>query len=419
MKIFEITPTLNAGGAEKNVVFWANALKEHGLDSTIVTLYGEGKLKSQVSDSVAIKGFQIPALAKFLYYWLDRFGFLFKRIARKLGIKEETKVQAEEDFVLNPHPLWYIYELSQALKVFLYVLRNKPKLVHIHTEHCKFSVIAAKIAGSKVIYTHHNLPDNLMIDREKKLLIFCLKFADRVTAVSSASRDQLQKLGVSPEKLRVIPVAVGIPKQQIRLNRKSGNFTIGAASNLTPIKGTKYLIEAIKLLKDRGIAANLLVLGDGPNRDKLLKLAEDLQVSNQIKFLGSYLQFDKKHQKLLSTIDVFMMPSLTESLPTVLIEAMIFKKPLVASNVGGIVDLISHGENGLLVKPKSAEDIANALEWCKNNEALLEDMGNKGYSKYLDNYTETKVIDLFNRMVEELNNSTPSRGVFLSAKKQN
>jgi len=135
---------------------------------------------------------------------------------------------------------------------------------------------------------------------------------------------------------------------------------------LRRIKGVRYLIMAMKLVLEKTKDVELVIVGDGPERVFLKKLAEKLNVHKYIMFVGRV-----KHEKIplyMLNSDIFVLPSLYEGLPNVLIEALAMGLPVVATSVGGVPEIIQDDVNGYLVEPKSVRGLADKI--CK---LLLDD----------------------------------------------
>lgn len=172
--------------------------------------------------------------------------------------------------------------------------------------------------------------------------------------------------------------------------------TILFSGRLTHEKGVNYLIKAIKLLKDSNFSLILLVCGDGPEKEKLQKLVDDLNLDRDIKFLG-FIPWGKKLFEIYTKSDIFILPSLSEGVPKVLLEAMARGLPIIATNVGGIPDIINHMENGILIPPKSPEAIAEAVKLLVKNEELRRKIIKNGY-----NFVKEHTIDKQAKFISEI-----------------
>ncbi len=168
---------------------------------------------------------------------------------------------------------------------------------------------------------------------------------------------------------------------------------IVSVGRLTPEKGHQYLIEALHLLNTKFNRKNFTatILGDGTLRTDLVQLANRYRLSDRIQMPG----FCDDIFPMLSAAHLFVLPSLHESSPNALIEAMGVGLPCIASSVGGVLDLIDDEKNGLLVQPQSSEVLAEAIDSLLTNQEL---------AVYLGRNARRKIEEMFdsNRSIEQL-----------------
>jgi len=195
-----------------------------------------------------------------------------------------------------------------------------------------------------------------------------LKFATRVLAVSEGIKQTLLDSGLSPSRVRVLVNAVDFPKStgsaHTGRDAKRGShgisrddFVVGYAGRLSIEKGLIHLLAASAQLLRGGIPLRVLIIGDGPQRKELEKLSLELGLGDRVLFPG----FQEDIAEWILCMDVFILPSLTEGTPMALLEAMACGVPAIASAVGGVPQVIEHGETGILVSPGRAEEIGNAV----------------------------------------------------------
>lgn len=137
---------------------------------------------------------------------------------------------------------------------------------------------------------------------------------------------------------------------------------------LEPEKGIDILLQAVGNLKKK-MMINLFIGGSGADEIKLRKMVDDLGINDAVFFLG-YVKFGQELFNLYSKADYFILPSLSEGFPNVIMEAMAFGVAIVSSDVGGISEIIKHKENGWLAKPGSPDEIVYAIESLVNDEVL-------------------------------------------------
>jgi glycosyltransferase involved in cell wall biosynthesis len=195
-----------------------------------------------------------------------------------------------------------------------------------------------------------------------------LKVATRVLAVSDGLKQHLVDFGLNPSRVQVIVNAVDFPKSDGsaytgRDARRSSHgvsrddFSVGYVGRLSVEKGLTHLLTACAQLLRDGMPLRVLIVGDGPQRAELEQLSLALGLGDRVVFAG----FQEDIAEWIPCMDVFVLPSLTEGTPISLLEAMAYGVPVIASAVGGVPQVIQHGETGILVSPGRPEEIGNGI----------------------------------------------------------
>lgn len=184
------------------------------------------------------------------------------------------------------------------------------------------------------------------------------RFAHAIVANSRAAARQLESEGLSPAVVQVIPNGVSVERFDARPIGARPVRTILTVANLRREKAHEVLLAAAAQLAPRHPELHFLVAGDGPRAAELQTLAASLGIGAQVTFLGHR----EDVPALLALADVFVLPSRSEAFPNGAIEAMAAGLPVVASRVGGLVDLIEEERTGLLVTPDDPTALAAALE---------------------------------------------------------
>lgn len=296
-------------------------------------------------------------------------------------------------------PLWL--NLSHRAKVWrgLYDLLIRGDFDVIHTydygqPHSYVAVKAGKAAKKPVVLTVFDVHSMISRPFSKRFLMklfdkyfarFTLRNATMILARASKLVDPLLTMGTSKEKIGVTPS--GISKEALHLadgsefRKKYGvkGPLILYLGRLHPTKGLRYLIEAFPMiLKDFPEAKIVMV---GPDqvgyRNELVRLAENLKVENYVLFLPPIYNLNEK-MTVYAACNVFVLPSGYEGFGQVLIEAMAQGKPVVATKVGGIPDLVKDGREGFLIRYGAASDIANSVVKLLSDERLAVEMGRRG-----------------------------------------
>ena len=279
--------------------------------------------------------------------------------------------------------------INEIIKI---IEQNKTNLVHLHGyASANFGRIAARKVGIHNIVHEHAILDILP---HQFIADFLLRNkTDVAVAVSKAVKVFLNKGRSVPEnKIKVIWNGIKNKKfQNIELERiekikndvgiHNCQKVVGTLTRFREEKGTQYLIEAAEKVIKTEPNAKFVIAGDGPLKDELIQLAHNLNLNQQLTFPG----FVEDVPALLQALDIVVMPSLNEGAPLALLEYMAAKKPIVATNVGGIKEVIENNISGLLVPSKEKESLAEAIVLLLKNESkamLLAENAFKTSEKY-------------------------------------
>ncbi|MFH1406441.1 MAG: glycosyltransferase family 4 protein, partial [Candidatus Omnitrophota bacterium] len=189
-------------------------------------------------------------------------------------------------------------------------------------------------------------------------------------------------------------------KEKQNMGLTASSRVIGTIARLVPIKGLEYLIKAFTITVGEFSDARLLILGDGPQEAKLRRLADELGVTQKVMFLEP----TEDIRPILSSFEVYVQPSLNEGLGMAIIEAMALAKPVIASRVGGVVDLLSD-ECGILVEAGNAHTLAQAIKKLLLDKELAKTLGAKAKASVWPKYdVKTEIQDIekvYARLIEE------------------
>ena len=261
---------------------------------------------------------------------------------------------------------WQLFYFLEAVPIWLELKRAGLRHVHAH-----FTNPAADVAmivdelwngdeGSSWSFSAHGAD---IQETDQTLLADKIRSAGRVVCVSDYGRSQLMAI-VEPEqwaKISVVHCGVdtaSFPARRVQ-SRDGRPLRILNVGRLVSVKGQAVLLEAIALVRQRGLDVAVTIVGDGPLHDSLRDAARDLGVEDSVEFTGSVGQDDiAAHYR---NADLFCLPSLREGVPVVLMEAMASGVPVIASRIMGIPELVEHDVTGLLVPPGRADALAEAI----------------------------------------------------------
>lgn len=208
---------------------------------------------------------------------------------------------------------------------------------------------------------------------------------DAVIAISRAARDALAARGIDPARVAIVPSGVAVESFR-DLDRAAARHTLGIdpevpvlamVASLHARKGHAVLLDALARLAADGLAPLCLAAGTGPEGDALQDRAQRLGVASRVRWLGQVADV----RPVLAAADVAVMPSLAEGLGVAAIEAMAASRPVVASAVGGLPELIADDVQGLLVPPGDAAALAGALRRALGDATLRGRLGAAGRAR--------------------------------------
>ncbi|MGH8581625.1 MAG: glycosyltransferase [Gammaproteobacteria bacterium] len=203
-----------------------------------------------------------------------------------------------------------------------------------------------------------------------------------IIAASNAIKQSLLANGVREETIRLVYNGVDAVKFDVppkgSLRRELGipdeSMVLGTVAELAPVKDQRNLLASVRVIHDAGHAVHLVLAGDGPLREDLQRLTAELRLGDYVHFLG--LRSDVP--QILADIDVFVLSSLTEGLSNALLEAMAAGKAVVATGVGGNLEVVVDGVTGLLVPPGQPQALSGAITRLIRNPMLRLSMAAAG-----------------------------------------
>ncbi len=268
------------------------------------------------------------------------------------------------------------------IRLARYMNHKKIELLVVNTNRdLRLGGIAARLAHSKpVVINRRGLPAFKQKLRHK----ISAKLADFSLVPSQDLKKSLLEFGWIPsEKITVIPNFFDIERirrlaeEPCDIMISSNEPVIGTVANLVGQKALHILLQAIAILNNGGTKCTGIIIGEGPLREKLIKLSKELGISQKILFTG----FLKNPFPLVKRFFILALPSIFEPFGQVLLEAAALKIPAVASNVGGIPEVIVDGETGILVPQENPNALAKAIKSLLENEDLRAQMGEKAFAR--------------------------------------
>ncbi|MCX7705660.1 MAG: glycosyltransferase [bacterium] len=301
----------------------------------------------------------------------------------------------KEDFIKENVPVFvigkrYRFDFVALFKLILTLMRIRPDILHtfMFTSNT-WGRIAGIASGIPVIVASERSVDlwkkryHFFID---KLLGF---FTDKIVCNSNSVKELYKKnLGTISRKLIVIKNGIEFEKfKPVNSKQKQGNKKIVfTASRLSPEKGIQFLIDAARIVLKERDDVRFLIAGEGKCRKEFEDIVTEYGIQKNVVFLG----YRKDIPDLILQSDIVVLPSLWEGLPNIILEAMAMKKPVVATSIGGTIEIVKDGETGFLVSPGDINQLAERIQLLISDENLTKKFGENGYKfvrKHFDVYS--------------------------------
>ena len=260
----------------------------------------------------------------------------------------------------------------------------------------------ARLFGMKVFFMEHRMLDQWLIRNPLRPLFVFQSWFSEVITVSKALHDQCRQIGVPARRIHVIHNGVELEKFPWPRQRTSQSqaFVVGAVVGLERGKGVAYLLKALALLKNEIPFLRGLVVGSGPERQQLMWLAQQLGLRESVQWVG----FQREAYKWYAYFDVLALPSIKgESFGIVLIEAMAAGVPVVATNIGGVPEVVADGRTGLLVPPGNSEALAEKIGYLYHHREHAKALANEARKEVELRFRHDTMIRYFIRLFEDIN----------------
>jgi glycosyltransferase involved in cell wall biosynthesis len=358
--IFLFTPG-PIGGAEKIVLYGVKSLIEAKIDVEIWVIKEE----------------RVPHIAE-----------AFIKLLSAEGIKPT---------IFSSHQIYDRGLLKQLKTSFS---EKRPDIIHAHGFKAAFYAHFTTPKAAKLVITHHGKTGHTL---KVKIYEFIedqiMKRSDAVIAVSQDMKNVLSVSGIDKNKIMVVE---NFMTTKVLTKKPTDTMPLKLlfVGRLSPEKGCSVLIDAMKLVQKDDFC--LTILGDGLEREMLQKKVKDLELSGAITFAG----FKQNVNDYLSICDAIVMPSFREGQPLSLIEACCMGVPVIASNVGGIPELVMENQNGHLCAPGNPQDLSQALIKLLSNIKGLSTAAEALSSSYVERFSSQtwakKTISIYESVLSHL-----------------
>lgn len=335
----------------------------------------------------------------------DRYSFILASFVLPQRPNNFLEYAASLGITTEPIAIGGSFDLQAISKTRDMIMRLAPKLVVAHDYRALVIALLAK-RGTQIPllavahgWTSQSFKVRVYEYIESKLL----RFADAVVAVSRPRYAELGRLGIAANKLYLIENGVTLPAQDqrsrgVEFRRELGlddqHVIIGSVGRLSVEKGHRVLIEAAARIRESCPQARFVLIGDGPLKSELKRLAAALGVRDNFLFPG----WRSDMAAVYRTLDIFALPSFTEGLPMALLEAMSYSVPSVASSVGGCGDVIETGISGFLFRPGDSAALADHLTRLIVDKEFRIKIGAAGYQRILKQYSLERYVTQFDEL---------------------
>jgi len=281
----------------------------------------------------------------------------------------------------------------EAAMVARWMQRQSLAHLHVHFGNAGASVgvLVKQLTGCHLSYTIHG-PDEFD-DVPGQQLAFKMHAADAIVCISQFARSQLMRISSPADWPKFTVCRLGVDASVFQATPRAVSAAVPqlvSIGRLTPAKGQVLLIQACAQLRDRGVPFHLTMVGDGPDRGRVEAEIAKLHLQSQVSLTGSLTQEGVRAE--LARSDAFVLPSLAEGIPVVLMEAMASYVPCISTPVNGIPELIEHGHTGLLATPGDVDSLVTQLTLLCTNAELRQRMALAAYAKV------TRQFDLFSNV---------------------
>ncbi len=303
------------------------------------------------------------------------------------------------------------FDIKSILELRKFIEEHGIDIIHSHKYKTNFySLLASLPKKTPLISTCHNwLGEDYKMRMYEWLDKKILNKFYRVVAVSDEVKDRILKSGIQDHKVLKIRNGVSIERYsdhdagkvfRTEFGIDESMIVVGNVGRLDENKGITYLLKAAKLLLEEFSNLLFLIVGEGPSRQELYDESERLGIGDKVIFTG----FRNDIPSVLSAIDIFVLPSLIEGLPMILLEAMAAKKPVIATRVGDIPNVIRNNESGLLVGPREVVQLKDAIKYLIENVDHSGLIAEKGLEKVKEEYSSGQMarqyMDVYNDVLQ-------------------
>jgi len=286
---------------------------------------------------------------------------------------------------------------------------NKPDILQTHGHKANFLAFISKkfLETPWISFIHGWTDEDWKIRAYNRLDKFLLKFPDGLVAVSKEMASKLYALKIPQEKIRIIYNAVfedGIPKLnpplEVRKEFKipTENKLLGVIGRLSPEKGQIFFLQAFSKLVENYPQVSALIVGEGPDEKKLKEYCASKKLDSKIVFTG----YQRDITSIYKSLDLVILPSLSEGMPNVALEGMLFGKPVIGTKVGGIPEVIIDQRTGMIVPAADPDSLSWAILELLKDKNKMRTFSDNSQKYVLENFSLKKRVSSIVEFYREL-----------------
>lgn len=298
------------------------------------------------------------------------------------------------------------FDLSLVQQIRRYLRDAKIDILHCHQyTPWSYGTLAAMGTNTRVIFTEHGrfYPDR---KSPKRRLINPLLavLTDQITAISAATKDALVvNEYLSAASIQVVYNGIqGIDRQRLptdSLTLPEGRFVFGTVARFDPIKNHPLMIRTIYGLRQRGLDAQLVIVGDGETRPELEQVIEELALNDAVTLAG----YHANPHPLMAQFDAFLLTSFSEGTSMTLLEAMSLSLPCVVTAVGGNPEIIEHERSGLIIENDNLSQSIDSCSRLMNDAGLRRTLGERASQRFLERFSARAMNQRYQEVYKECN----------------
>jgi len=361
----------------------------------------DDEVKRLVGDEALLSPIRLLSNDTFLYkISLKKPTFLTNCLKCFLGYISKSGIYHSINFFI----LWYYFRKTNPDIIFI---NNGGYPGSSLSRLAVFSATFSRI--NKILFNVNNLALTPKRIWENKIDILIGKFVYKFITASKAAKSHLsESRGFPLDQIVTIPNCVqdrrqskGYPGLKDEFNIKDNEVILGGVGLLTKRKGFAVLLDSLKILADKHVETILkvFIIGEGEERSNLQNQINLLGIDKQVKLIG----VRGKILNYINDFDIFILPSISnEDMPYVVLEAMMLKKPVIASRVAGTPEEVLHGQTGIIVNPESPEELADAIQLLAKDKSLRLNYGLRGYERYDLNFRYEVVMKQYQKFFRSL-----------------